>query len=154
MLKLKTSENELRKGEKYFNKNIVDRGLLTPILWQPPYVAYILFCKFRPTPFPHTQNPILPSLHFLLLCFFDWVSDCATSDVLFYLMTLWIYKIPSLGTLLGQGTCSVFYATRCQFTEVQHMTWLFASTLILYHTHKQSTQKHNTNRGHYWLTHP
>ena len=32
-----------------------------------------------------------PHCFFLLLCFFDWIGDRTTFDVLFYLVILWIY---------------------------------------------------------------
>ena len=59
---------------------IVGRGFLTyfmKICWYSlPH--FFRFC-------PHT--PLL----FLLPCLFDWMGDCTISDVIFYLMTLWIY---------------------------------------------------------------
>ena len=67
-------------------------------------------------------------------CFFDWMDDCATSDVLFF--TNWYYgSTHCLGTLVQQEYPSVFYATSCHVTEVSHTTWFFANTLIWYHTH-------------------
>ena len=66
---------------------IVGRGFLTPYFMKTPYIAYHSFFTFCAT--PH-QPP--PSLLFLLPCFFGWMRDRATFDVLFYLMTLWIYK--------------------------------------------------------------
>ena len=66
---------------------IVGRGLLAPLIYEDPPV--------EPTPFlpgtriyPHTpQNPLL----FLLLCFFYWMDNYTTADVLFQLIKLWIY---------------------------------------------------------------
>ena len=94
-----------KASEKYWrHRSIVGRGFITlPILWKIPYIAYL-------------SNFIQPPLPlFLLPCFFDWMSDRGTSDVLFYTMDL---HMSSLGTLVPQGPCGVFYATRHQFTEV------------------------------------
>ena len=71
---------------------LVGRGVLTPpplCYEDKPYIAYPLFFTFCP-PSP------LPSIHthtllFLLSCFFGWMGNCATFDVLFYLIVLWIY---------------------------------------------------------------
>ena len=66
--------------------------------------------------------------------------------MLFYLMILWIYTCWA-SYLVPQRPCGVFYATRRRFTEVQHITWFFASTLIWCHTNKQRHTAHTgTNR--------
>ena len=59
----------------------------------------------------HTHTQTFPPPLFLLPCFFDLLSDCATSDVLFYLMILWIYAWQALVPLVPQGPCGVFYAS-------------------------------------------
>ena len=79
---------------------IVGRGILSPlILWRPPPPPIL------PTPtFSILSNPPcllchlqpLPPLIFLLSCFFGWMGDRVTFDVLFYLMILWIYTCRAL----------------------------------------------------------
>ena len=65
--------------------------LLTPLLFQ------ILSNHLSPTPC-HLQPP--PQLFFLLSCFFGWMGDHASFDVLFYYnMNL---HITSLGTLVPE----------------------------------------------------
>ena len=55
----------------------------------------------------------------------------------------------TFGTLSPQGSCSVFYATRHQFTEVQRMMCFLL--VLWYHTHtNKDTGRTRTNR----LTHP
>ena len=75
-------------------------------------VAYPSCPFFRFCPSPHLPFPVTsnphPSLLFLLSCFFGWMGDCATFDGLFY------------------------------FTDVCHIMWFFAGTLIWYHTHSNT----------------
>ena len=55
-------------------KNGNSGGFLTPYFMKTPY-SWPPFSNFiHPTLFPYS------------FCFFDWMGDCATSDVLFYLM--------------------------------------------------------------------
>ena len=78
-----------------FKISIVSRELLTPLFYKDhlAYIAYSSFFKFWSTLLPlHTYTPAhlnIPVL-FLSPCFFDWMGDRATSDVLFYLIKLWI----------------------------------------------------------------
>ena len=60
-----------------------------PMLWRPPNIPYPTFLKFCPTHLPCCLQPS-PPLLFLINCFFEWMADCATFDVLFHLMILWI----------------------------------------------------------------
>ena len=87
-----------------------------------------------PPPIQQNHSPL-----FLLFCFFGGMGDCATSDVLFYLMTLWIYTCWAL-YLVTQGHCGVVFATRRQFTE--HMTCFFAIILTWYHTNTRRLTAH------------
>ena len=96
-----------------------------------PYIAYPFF-KFC------TPPSLLP-------CFFHWMGDRAISYVLFF--TLWHYG-SSLGTLVPQGPCGALNATRHQFTEVWHMPWLSAGTLIWYHTHTHTQTHTHTHTQH------
>ena len=96
--------------------------------------------------------PVASSLHHQLLlflpCFFGWVDNPATFDVLFYL----IYGSTHIKPwCLSTRRNWLFYALRCQVYEVWHML-LFAGTLIWYHTHKHihTTHSGGVNR----LTHP
>ena len=87
-----------------------------------------------------------------------------TSTALFVALFLWLYgwsrhiwcaillndimdpRISSLGTLVvPERPCCVFYATRRQLYFWQ-ITWIFAWTLIWYHTHtpKQKKDTHHT----------
>ena len=70
---------------------------LTPLFSRFPKLSTFP-CRLQPTP------PLL----FLLSCFFGWMGDHTTFDVLFYLMILWIYTCWTL------GPWCVFNATRCQ----------------------------------------
>ena len=77
---------------------IVGRGFLTPhsVIRISPFISH-------PTPHPQPLFKIFPHflqlpppLLFLLPCFFDWMGDCTTFDVLFYLLILWIYTYGAL----------------------------------------------------------
>ena len=80
----------LKKENSVWKKFIVGMAVLTPpILWRPPYTAYLppFFFKFCPPP-PPLPPPLLPPtscccqpptpLLFLLSCFFDLMGDGAT----------------------------------------------------------------------------
>ena len=68
--------------------DIVDRGVLTPLLYEDlpilPFPLFQMLSTPPPPQFPcHLQPP--PTLFFLLSCFFSWMGDPTTFDVLFYL---------------------------------------------------------------------
>ena len=74
-----------------------------------------IFFKFLPTPFPPTSTLTT----FLLSWFFDLAGDLVAFDVLFYLIVLWYVMIKalhtlSLGTIVPEGPCCVFYVIRRQ----------------------------------------
>ena len=119
-----------------------------------PYIAYPLsFFKFCPTPSPllpcHLQPP--PQLFFLLSCFFDWLGDHATFDVLFYLMLTWIYTFQALVPRYENDLDMCFMQQGIRFTEVWHIMWFFIGTLIWYHKHTTTHTAHSRVSG---LTHP
>ena len=58
----------------------------------------------------------------------------------------------NLGTLVTQASCSVFYATRGQFTNIYHMIWFFANTVIWYYTLINEDMQH-IQRPIDWNTH-
>ena len=60
-----------------------------------PNIPYLTFLKFCPTPLPCCLQPS-PSLLFLMSCFFEWMGDLSTFNVLLHLMILWIYKCHTL----------------------------------------------------------
>ena len=69
--------------------HIWKRGHNLPILWRPPppILPALLFSNFVQPPslsFPVASN-LSSSLLFLLPCFFGWIGDRATFDVLLYL---------------------------------------------------------------------
>ena len=114
---------------------IVGRGVLTPLFYEdPPNIAYPLFFKFAQLPLPCCpQAP--PPLLILLSCFFGWMGGRATFDVLFYLMTSWMYTCRAL------GPWCMFYATRRQVYWVLTCDIVFClySDLITHtHTHSHS----------------
>ena len=120
---------------------IVGRGVPTllfyedpPTLPTPPHFSNFVTHP-SPPPLPcHLQPP--PTLIFLLPCFFGWIGDHATFDVLFYLKYGSIHVKPWY-----LDVC--FMQQGVKFTEVWNM-WVLIGTLIWYHTHKQ-THKHTQN---------
>ena len=117
----------------------------TPLYWLPP------FLKFCPTPLPRYLQP-LPPLLFLMSCFFGWVGDRATFDVLFYdVMDLYMSTV---GTLVPEGPYYVFYAGRCHvfWDLTRNVVFCLYSDLI---SHKQTlTQVDTVHSGANRKTHP
>ena len=81
-----------------------------------------------PTPlFLNFVQPPPPML-FLLFCFFDWMGDYATFDLLFHSI-LWAYTCQAMVTQYQKELDVCFTQKGVKFTEVWHM-WFFAGTLI------------------------
>ena len=72
------------------------REVLTPYFMKTSIKVHTrFFSNFVHPPLPcHLQPP--PSLFFPLSCFFGWVGDHVTIDVLFYFMIIWIYTCRAL----------------------------------------------------------
>ena len=104
------------------------------MLWRPPNIPYLTFLKFCPTPLPHCFKPS-PPLLFLMPCFFNWMGDCATFDVLFHLMILWIYN------------CWALAPTRHQiYWGLTHNVVFFLVPLFdITHTHTHKDTQHTQN---------
>ena len=63
------------------------------MLWRPPYIAYPPLKNFvQPL---YLLLPTFTSLLFLMSCFFDWMGNRATFDVI-SINILWIYKCRAL----------------------------------------------------------
>ena len=95
----------------------------TPSL-TPPYIACPNFLYFCPTPLSRRTKPS-PPLLFLMSFFFDWMDHCATFNVLFYLMILWIYTCQALVPKYKDDIAMCFMQQRIRFTEVWNIMWLF-----------------------------
>ena len=123
------------------------------VLWKIIVGRWFLTSLYSPPPSPHFlfffQSPSLRL--FLLPCFFGWMCDRATSNVLFYLIIWQTYSGRVLVTQYYQNLALCFIATRCQVYcrfDADNMT--FANTLIsISHTNKYTTRRGRTNR----LTH-
>ena len=73
---------------------LVDIGFVTALFYEyPPYIAYPPFSNFDQH--PHSPQYPPPPLLFLWPCFIALMGDCATFDVLLYLIS-WIYTCRSL----------------------------------------------------------
>ena len=111
----------------------------TPLYCLPP----LPFFQFCPTP---------PPLLFLLSCFFGWMSDHATFDVLFYLMITWIYTCRALVLQYQKDLDVCFLQQGIKFTEVWHiMCFLLVLWFDITHT---NTQTHTAHSGASRLAHP
>ena len=81
-----------------------------------------------------------PQLFFLLSCFFGWMGDHATFDVLFYLMIIWPWYQKDLDVcFMQQGV---------RFTEVWHIMWLLVPRFDI-----TNAQTHYTQGPLDWHTH-
>ena len=98
----------------------------TPILPTPTPLFQILSTHPPPPPLCHLLP--LPLLFSLLPCFFGWMGDHATFDVLF-----------CLGTLVPWD---VFYTTRRQvYGGLTHCGFLLVLWFDIKHTHTKHTQR-------------
>ena len=144
--------------------HIVGKGVLIPLLYEDPtYIAYPrLFFKFcPPSPLPpplpcHLQS--LPLLFFLLSCFFGWMSDYATFDVLFSLIIIWMYTCWALVPwykkdldvcFMQQGIKFILSSDTCVFLLV---LW-FDITHTHTHTHTHTKYTQHTQGPVDWQTH-
>ena len=92
----------------YHPIDIVGRGDITPYFIKTLlYYLRLIFQILSNPLFPVRLQPPRPLL-ILLSCFFGWMGDRATFDVLFYLMIPWIYRCWVL------WPWCVFHATRLQ----------------------------------------
>ena len=114
------------------------------ILWRPPILPTPTIFKFCPN-----THHLSPHLLYLSPCFFNWMGDCITSDVLFYLMISWIYTYQALVPWCHRDLVVCFMQQGVSFLR-SNTVWSFASTLIWYHTHKG---KHHTQGPIDWHTH-
>ena len=115
-----------------------------PLYYLPPF-----FQLLSNHHFPVTSNPHLPC------SFFDWMGDCITFDVLFYLMIdIMHLHMSRLGTLMPEGLDVCFVQQGVKSTEVWHM-WFFPGTLIWYYTqtNKQTNKQTNTHTHTHTHTH-
>ena len=121
--------------------SILSRGFLflishfrkTPLILATPF-----FSNFVHTPIASILQPP-PPLLFLLSCFFGWMGDRPTFDVLLHML--------SLDTLVPVGPCCLFYATRHQvYRGLTHniVFWWYSDLLSHTQTH---TNTRNTLRG-------
>ena len=127
-------------------KKLVKRELYFVTLGQQNMLNWLLLgscCIVTHTRPCHLQPQL--RLLFLLSCFFGWMGDHATFDVLFYLMIAWIY------------TCRAWYlSTRktliCALCKRRQVYWDCVFLLLLWFgiTHKQ---KQHTQGPVDWHTH-
>ena len=108
--------------------------------WQrgPPF--------YEDPPLLTTPLPPTPPLLILLSCFFGWMGDHATFDVLLFLMISWMYKC------WASGPWCMFYAKRCQvYWGLKYdVVFCWYSDLI---SHTQ-THTHTSHLGASRPTHP
>ena len=128
--------------------------VLTPLFYEDPPIL------LTPTPVSNFVQPSLPlspnpcHLHpphqgfFLLSCFFCWMGDHATFDVLFYLMIIWIYTCQALVPWYQKDLNVCFMQQGVRFAEVWHMCF-FSGTLDF-----TNTQTHTAHSGTSRMTHP
>ena len=127
----KTFSLNIYSGTSLLRYTLVGSGFLNPYIANPP------FFKFCPT------SPLL----FLLPCFFDWMSDCTTSDVLFF--TSWHHgsthvdpwHLRTLQCVFLCNKASVYWVLThdmvfCWYSDLVSHTHLH--TLTQTHTHKDT----------------
>ena len=120
------------------------------MLCKTPYIPYPNFFKFCPTPVTNRFQASSPLL-FLRPCFFGWMGDCATFDVLFYPNDIMGLYMRSVGTLILEGRCYVFYEKKVYWGLTHNVVFYWYSDLIS-HTYKPKDM-HHTQGPIDWYTH-
>ena len=114
-----------------------------PYFMKIPCIAYPLFKTLSNLLPYHAQT--LSLLLFLMFCFFGWISDRATFDVILHNDIMDLY-MSSLGILESEGSCYVFYATRCPGYWGLTYNVFFVGILIWYHTHTYTHTHTHTHK--------
>ena len=137
----------MRNGKFLVSLHSWQRGSNSPFLWRPSYVTYPKLCPTPSPPLPcHLQPP--PQLFFLLSCFFGWMGDHATFDVLFYLIIIWIYTCQAL---VPEGPWCVFYAKMSQV--YRGLTYVLFLLVLWFDITNTQTHIQHTQRPVDWHTH-
>ena len=114
--------------------------MLPNLLPSPPFSNFL-----------HSLPQSSTSTALFVTLFFEWMDDCPAFDVILLNNIMDLHML-SFGTLVPEEPCyACFLQQGITFTEVWHIMRLFASTLIWYHTHKQSHVTYTRNKI---LTHP
>ena len=92
-------------------------------MWRCPYIAYLLFQILSTPSFPVTSKP---HPH---CSFFGWTGDCATFDVLFYLIILWIYRFQINVSWFGKY--NTFFIFHDSFSHLPRKSWYQKSFCFL-----------------------
>ena len=111
---------------------------------------WLIFWKEEIEEWGYNLTPLLP-LPFLFPYFFDWMGDCDTFDVILFdnIMDL---HMPSLGILVPEEPCCVFYTTRYQiyWGLTYNEVFLLVLWFDIIHTNKDIQHTQSAKR----LTHP
>ena len=137
-----------------FSLHSWQRGANLPIVCRPTLYClhpYFQFCLTHPLPHSPVNSNAHPPLFLRLTCFFGWMGDHATFDVLFYLMIIWIYTCQALApltrrtlmcvlcnkasSLLRPGTCGFLLVLWFDITHTQTQTHTVHSGAVDWHTH-------------------
>ena len=125
--------------------SIIGAGFLTLLIYMetPSILLPTLFFQIFPISLPRVSN-YNPAALFVAL--FHWLNRwlCHIWCVIL-LNTIMDLHMLSLSTLVPKDFDVCFMKQGVTFTEVWHIMWLFASTLIWYHTDTQ-TKTHSTLR--------
>ena len=130
-------------------KKLVKRELYFVTLGQQNMLNWLLLgscCIVTHTRPCHLQPQL--RLLFLLSCFFGWMGDHATFDVLFYLMIAWIYTCRAWYLSTRKTLICALCKRRQVYWDLTHIV-VFTGTLIWYHTQTQTAHS-----GASRLTHP
>ena len=125
---------------------MVGGGVLTLYLMQfPLYCHPPPFFKFcQPPPFLLPPTPTLPALSVVLFLWLDGWSRYITCTIL--LNDIMDLQMPSVGTLVPEGPWCVL-CNKTSSLPSWHIMWLFAGTVIWYHTPHTKTQRHTAHSG-------
>ena len=110
------------------------------VLWR---TLAILSTLPYPPPFQILSNPhpsLLPLISFFCLVSFSegWLSHIWCANLLNSILGL---HMLSFSILIPEGPCCVFMQQSTKSTEVWHIMWFFAGTLIWYQKHRNTHTK-------------
>ena len=140
----------------YFKNNLLKYTYLAEGSQSANFMKTPLYCLPPTAFFKFFQPHPPPPLALCVALFFFWKNGGSHHIwcVMFYFNTLWIYACRALILQYHKDLVMCFTEQGINFTELKHITWFFATTLIWYHMSQTGKRGHTAHAECNRLTHP